>query len=123
MSKRVIQTIRWIARIWASLMVAFMLFMFGAHIIDDGIGPLDIFDIRDALMMLALITSLTGLAVGWKNERLGGWMAVGGMAAFFLINFFFTGAFPVMVTFLIIAFPGLLFLLLSYFDKESGRQV
>ena len=118
MSERVIRIIRWIARIWASLMVAFMLFMFAAHVIEDGIGPLDNFQIRDTLMMIFLIISVVGLAVGWKRERLGGWMAVGGMAAFFLIDFLFTGDFPLMITFLIVAFPGVLYLILSYLDKD-----
>ena len=119
MSERVIHTLRWIARIWAGLMVAFMLFLFIAHIVDDGIGSLDGFTIRDTLMMVALLSSLVGLVIGWKQERMGGWMAIGGMGAFFLIDFLFTGDFPIMGTFLIIAFPGILYLILSYSGKNQ----
>jgi len=116
------QILRWIARIWAALMVAFMLFMFTAHIVEDGIGPLVGFTIRDAFMMVSMIGSIVGLALAWKWERLGGWMTVGGMLAFYLFDFIFSGYFPQGPTFLIIAFPGILFLILTYTGKNTDQN-
>lgn len=114
MNPKTQKIIRSIARIWAALMVAFMLFMFIAHIIEDGIGPVIDFSVRDALMMISMICSIIGLALAWKWERLGGWMTVGGMLAFYLFDYIFSGDFPRGPTFLIIAFPGILFLILTY---------
>jgi len=113
--------IRWIARIWAALMVAFMLFMFIAHIVEDGIGPLVGFTIRDAFMIVSMFGSIIGLGLAWKWERLGGWMTAGGMLAFYLFDYIFSGDFPRGPTFLIIAFPGILFLILAYAGKKTDQ--
>ena len=114
--------IRWIARIWAGLMVAFMLFMFMAHIIEDGIGPIIGFSFRDTLMMASMICSVIGLALTWKWERLGGWMTVGGMLAFYLSDYIISGDFPRGAMFLIIAFPGILFLILTYTSYPEDQS-
>ena len=111
--------IRWIARIWAALMVALMIFMLLAHIIGDEPGQVTGLTIRDGFMIPAMIISVLGLALAWKWERLGGWLTVGGMAAFYLADYIFSGDFPQGVTFLIIAFPGLLFLLISYYGNQE----
>jgi len=122
MNTKTRKIIRWIARIWAALMVAFMLFMFIAHIIEDGIGPLTGLYIRDYFMMPSMVISLIGLALGWKWERLGGIMALGGMVAFYLFDFAFSGDFPRGPTFLIIVFPGVLFLILAYTANKTDQS-
>jgi hypothetical protein len=114
MNPKTRKIIHWIARTWAALIVAFMLFMFIAHIIEDGIGPVFDFSSRDVLMMISMICSVIGLGLAWKWECLGGWMTVGGMLAFYLSDYIFSGDFPRGPVFLIIAFPGILFLLLTY---------
>ncbi|MCJ7716311.1 MAG: hypothetical protein MUO54_07305 [Anaerolineales bacterium] len=119
MSPKHTNIIRWIARVWAALMVVFMLFMFIAHIVQDGIGPALNFSIRDSLMMVSLVTSVFGLALGWKWERLGGIFTLIGMVAFYLIDYSFSGSFPRGPVFLIIAFPGVLYLLSSLKRSEE----
>jgi len=113
--------IRWIARIWAILMFAFMLFMFIAHIVEDGVDPVLNFSARDSLMMISMVISVIGLALAWKWELLGGIMILGGMAAFYLFDFAFSGSFPRGPVFLIIAVPGVLFLLTSL-EKEQMSE-
>ena len=103
-------------------MVAFMLFMFIAHIVEDGIGPVFDFSIRDVLMMVSLIGSVIGLGLAWKWERLGGILTLGGMAAFYIFDFAFSGSFPRGPVFLIVAFPGVLFLLSSLESPEQSSQ-
>jgi len=122
MSAKTKKILLWIARIWAALMVVFMLFMFIAHIVEDGIGPLTDLYIRDYLMIPSMVISLIGLALGWKWERLGGIMALGGMVAFYLFDFAFSGDFPRGPTFLIIAFPGVLFLILAYTANKTDQS-
>lgn len=119
MNTKTTRVIRWIARIWAALMVAFMLFMFIAHIVEDGIGPLTGLTMRDALMIPSMFITIIGLALAWKWERLGGWMTVGGIVAFYLFDYIFTGDFPRGTVFPIVAFPGILFLICSYFETSD----
>ena len=118
MNTKTIKGIRWIARIWAALMLAFMLFMFIAHIVEDGIGPEFSLTLRESLMMVSMITSLVGLALAWKWERLGGILTLGGMAAFYIFDFAFSGSFPRTPTFFIVAFPGVLFLIYFYSKRK-----
>lgn len=119
MNPKSLNILRWIARIWAALMAGSVLFIFIAHIVGDGIGSLSGFTARDALMMPSMLITIIGLVVAWKWERVGGWMTVGGMLAFYLFDFLFTGTFPQGGSFLLIAFPGLLFLLLTYLGKSQ----
>ena len=122
MNTKTIQVIRWIARIWAALMLAFMLFMFIAHIVEDGIGPEFSLTLRESLMMVSMIASIAGLALAWKWERLGGILTVGGMAAFYLFDFAFSGSFPRTPTFFVVAFPGILFLILTYTGNMEDQS-
>ena len=120
MNQKTTRIIRWIGRAWAALMVTFMLFMFIAHIIEDGIGPALNFSLRDSTMMVSMVISVLGLALAWKWERLGGILALGGMVAFYILDFAFTGTFPRGPVFLIIAFPGVLFLLSSLETRDAS---
>lgn len=120
MNSRLINIIRWVARIWAALMVAFMLFMFGAHIVDDGLGLPFNLTARDGLMMASMFILVLGLALAWKWEKLGGWMTVLGLVAFYLFDYLFTGDFPRGTVFHIIAFPGILFLIAAYAKEKPA---
>ncbi len=118
MNEKGLKILLWIARVWAALMVVFMIFMLIAHLFGDEPGQVTGLTIRDWLMIPSMIISIIGLALGWKWERLGGWLAVGGMLAFYLFDFFFSGDFPRGITFLIIVFPGVLFLIHSYLQES-----
>ena len=79
--------IRWIARIWAVLIAAIIAVIFIGHAIEDGIGPAPDLSLRDSLMMVAFFITWIGLVLGWKWERLAGYLILGGMTAFYLLNF------------------------------------
>ncbi len=120
MNKKLTNIIRWIARIWAALMAAFILFMVGRGCrYGMGLGPIFHLTFRESLMMAAFIIVFVGLILAWKWERLGGWMIIGGMAAFYILDFAFSGDFPSGPFFLIIAFPGILFLISYYTSYKS----
>jgi len=114
--------IRWIARIWAALMAAFILFMFIGDTVMDGIGPIFHLTFRESLMMAAFVIVFVGLILAWKWERLGSWMIIGGMAAFYILDFAFSGDFPRGPFFLIIALPGVLFLI-SYYASNKTEAI
>ncbi len=122
MNSMIITIIRWIARIWAALMAAFILFMFIGNAAVDGIGPIFHLTFRESLMMSAFVIVFVGLILAWKWERLGGWMIVGGMLAFYVLDFAFSGTFPRGATFLIIALPGILFLI-SYYASNKTEAI
>ncbi|MFV1949313.1 MAG: hypothetical protein ACC633_05185 [Anaerolineales bacterium] len=113
MNEKTTRIIRWIARVWASLMAAMVAFIFIGDAVDDGIGPIFSMTLRDSLMMAAFVATWLGLVLGWKWERLGGSLIVGGMAAFYLFDFAFTGSFTGGPLILMIVVPGFLFLLSS----------
>ncbi len=119
MNTKMRKILRWIARIWASLMAAMILFIFIGDAAADGIGPIFHLTFREILMMAAFLIVFVGLVLAWKWERLGGWMIVGGMLAFYSLDFAFSGAFPRGATFLIIAMPGILFLISFYANNKS----
>lgn len=114
------QILRWVARVWAALMAALILFIFIGDAVADGIDPIFVLPARDMLMMAAFAIVFVGLILAWKWERLGGWLIVGGMAAFYLLDFVFTGTFPRGATFFMIALPGIFYLILSYTDYQTS---
>ena len=113
MNEKTTRIIRWTARIWASLMAAMIAVIFVGHAVEDGIGPFLNMTIRDSLMMVVFAATWFGLVLGWKWERLGGFLIVGGMAVFYLFDYLLSGSFPQGAFFSVIAFPGVLFLLAS----------
>jgi len=113
MNPKISLIIRWIACTWAALMAAMVLVIFIGEGIQDGIGPILQLSLRESLMMAAFWITWLGLVLAWKWERTGGSLIVAGMAAFYLIDFGFSGSFPRGTFFLIIALPGVLFLLSS----------
>lgn len=122
MNPKTRKIIRWIARIWAALMAAFILFMFIGNAAVDGIDPIFHLTFRESLMMAAFVIVFIALILAWKWERLGGWMIIGGMAAFYFLEFVFSGDFPRGPFFLIIALPGILFLI-SYYASNKTEAI
>lgn len=114
--------IRWVARVWAALMAALILFIFIGESVTDGIGPLFHLTVREVLMMVAFLTVLVGLTLGWKRELLGGWLIVGAMLAFYLLDFAFSGTFPRGASFLLIALAGILNLILAYTKNRVNQN-
>ena len=61
-------------------------------------------------MMVAFVAVWLGLVLGWKWELFGGLLTICGVAAFYLLDYAFSGTFPRGPFFLLFASPGLLFL-------------
>jgi hypothetical protein len=95
-------------------MAALILIIFLGEALADGLGPLSVLTLRERLMMAAFSIAFLGLILGWIREALGGWLVVGGMAAFYLLDFLFSGSFPQGGTFLLIILPGFLYLFSAY---------
>ncbi len=101
------KTLRWIARLWAVLSLLFLL----AFVVGEGIG---LQRTRDLVAFLFFPLGVgAGLVVAWWRERLGGLIAVGSLVVFYLTLYLFDGRLPRGPYFLLVAAPGVLFLLLG----------
>ena len=115
------QVIRWIARIAASLSAALMLLIFVGEGIAGGGAPLLRLTGREAALMVAFAAAWLGLVLGWRWELVGGLVTVGAMAAFYLLDYAFSGSFPRGPYFLLFFSPSLLFILCGL-RQPSGDE-
>ena len=100
---RMATLIRWIARIWGSMVVAFVLL----SAIGEGLGQAKPGE-WVALTIFFLIC--VGLIVAWKWEGLGGIIAVGCRIAWHVTMRITSGSFELILPLAIMAVPGFLFL-------------
>jgi hypothetical protein len=115
---RTLTIVRWIARVSAGLTAALILIIFIGEGIAEGFGPLLHLTTRETLMMVAFVAVWLGLLLGWRWELYGALLTIGGLIAFYLLDYLFSGTFPRGPFFLIFAAPSLLFL---YYGLQEGR--
>ncbi len=102
-----VRYIRWIARIWSILSIAFvLLFFFG-----ERFNPASMSGIEWLLFFFFPVGTLAGLIRGWNHVALGGSITVFSFLAFYIVNFVNSRTFPQGPYFLLIMAPGLLYLL------------
>jgi hypothetical protein len=109
--------LRWIARVWSIASFAVIAaFAFG----EGGRGP----NVRE-LVALAFfpVGVLVGLAVAWWREGLGGAIAIGSLAGFYLWIMVLGGRPPAGPYFLLLAAPGFLFLIAWFMRRPIVRAV
>lgn len=112
---------RWVARIWSILSILFVLVFavgegFGSH----GPGPTPQ---EWAGLVLFPIGVVAGLAVAWLHEKLGGFLAVGFLIAFYVWNLLRSGHLPRGPFFFLVAAPGLLFLIAGFLTHRRVPPV
>ncbi len=83
-----LSVLRWVARIWGSLSVAFLLFMILGHIIDGDEPFTSGFTSTKEVLIFFLfpVCTLIGLWMAWRMELLGSLMALIGVAGLFLLR-------------------------------------
>jgi hypothetical protein len=119
---RTATTIRWIARIWGSVSLIFLLFFVGAHLIGTITGkgePMGRFNSPSEMVSFIFfpVSIMIGLAMAWKWEGLGGLIATVGIIAFYIIrrDLLFNG--PITA----LAAPGLLFLVYWFLTRNRAK--
>lgn len=105
-----VNIVRWIARISAGLTAGLILIIFVGEGISEGFEPLLHLTTRETLMMVAFVAVWLGLVLGWRWELYGALLTIGGLIAFYLLDYLFSGTFPRGPFFFIFAAPSLLFL-------------
>ncbi|MCK5035277.1 MAG: hypothetical protein KAS73_05230 [Candidatus Sabulitectum sp.] len=112
--------IRWTARITSAVTALIILMFFIGEDYEEGYQPLLNLSLKNSLLMVAFFALWLGLILGWKWELKGGLLTICGLAAFYLINYLFSGSFPRGPFFLIFASPGFLYLYLGIACRKPG---
>ena len=110
-------TIRWIARMWSIPSIAALLLPY----MMEGLYWLEARSLREVIGHICFQAVLMGLTLAWRWEGVGGGLTVGATVAFY-ITWWLHGKTPHGPSFLLIAAPGLLFLLawlLGRCDEDS----
>lgn len=106
---------RWAARLWSLATLAFVGLFFVASLLSEGFHP------RGAEFLLFLcypVGLLVGLVIAWWNELVGGVAAVTSLVGFYAIHALVAGGLPGGPYFLLLAFPGVLFIVAALLGKE-----
>ena len=86
-TKKIATTIRWIARISGSLILAFILFFLLAHIFGEDESGNGFQNTKEVILFLFFpISTLIGLSLALKWEGLGGIITIVGMIGLFVIR-------------------------------------
>ena len=118
---RYVTIIRWIARIWSILSLAFLLLFFGASIIGS-IGT-DTFVFKDVLQFVFFPIGLAiGLIIAWKWEGLGGIIAIASIIAFHLQMLIKLGDLDFTLIIELLAAPGILFILYWILSRKRVAE-
>ncbi len=117
--KKTANIIRWIARIWGTSILAFVLFLLFAHIFGTEEGG-NGFNNNSISFIFFPISSIIGLSIALKWEGLGGLITTVGIIGFFILRFdlisdpfFICGITP----------PGILYLVYWYLTKGQVKTV
>jgi hypothetical protein len=113
------KVLNWIGRIWSLAGIAFVLvFLFGEALNGHGGRPTAAEWIGLALWPGGVGL---GLVVAWFRKGLGGAIATGSLIGFYFWNVLDHGTFPRGPYFLLVAAPGLLFLLSSLLSRPPQQ--
>ena len=105
--------IRWIARIWGTTILAFVLFFLFADIFGSEESG-GIRDVKEAIVAISGIIAIIGLAIALKWEGLGGLLTIIGLTGLFIVRFDLISN-PYIIAG--IAPPGILYLIYWYLTK------
>ncbi len=109
-----------LARIWSLASIVFVLvFLFGDFLSGHSAKPTAAEWIGLALFPAGVIV---GLVVAWFRKGLGGAVAIVSLIAFYLWYFLERGTFPRGPYFLLVAAPGVLFLLSSLLSRPPQEM-
>ena len=114
-SMTLVKILRLIARIWSLIRIGFILTMFiGEALSGEGVWPTSA-----EWLGLALFPSgvLLGLLLAWWREGIGGAVALLSLVGFYLWNWLQNGRWPEGPFFVLVAAPGLLFLICSLLER------
>lgn len=118
---RGIKIVRWVGRLSSGLAAGLILLFFLGEGLDEGFSPFLRMTARESVMMVAFAALWLGLLLGWKWELAGALLTIGGLAAFYLLDYLFSGTFPRGPYFFIFSSPALAFLYCGLRGREMSK--
>ena len=118
---KTVPLVRWIARVSAGVTAALILLIFIGEGLAEGFEPILHLPVRENVVMVAFIAVWLGLLLSWKWELYGGLLTVCGLAAFYLLEYLFSGTLPRGPFFLIFASPSLMFIYCGLQSRMKPR--
>jgi len=117
---RIVTVIRWIARIWGTFILAFVLFFVVALILGGDESGDGLFDTKEVITFIFFpVSTVIGLSIALKLEGLGGLITTLGMIGLLIMRFdllsnpyFIVGIAP----------PGLLYIVYWYVTKRQAQS-
>jgi len=111
--------LRWIARIWGILSIAFILIMF----IGEGLGEWGSASFKAYEIIAALffpVGILVGIVIGYWKELLGGIVTICSLIAFYIIVSIGSGHLVSGPWFILVAAPGLWFIATALVSRKTS---
>lgn len=117
---RITTLIRWIARIWGTLILVFVLFFIVALIVGGDESGEGLFNTKEIITFIFFpLSSVIGLSIALKREGLGGLITTLGIIGLFIMRFdlisnayFIAGIAP----------PGILYMVYWYLTKRQAEN-
>jgi hypothetical protein len=116
---KIANIIRWIARIWGTSILIFVLFFVLADIFGTEKSG-GIRGVKEAISAISGIIAIIGLAIALKWEGLGGLLIILGLTGLFFVRFDLISN-PYIIGG--IAHPGILYLVYRYLTKEQAKTI
>jgi hypothetical protein len=107
-----VSILRWSARVWSLVSLTFILLFFVGEFVAEW-STFPGLTSREIIQLLLFPIGVgIGLVVSWRSEGVGGAITVLSFLLFYLVDWLATGTWPRGPYFALLAFPGLLFLLI-----------
>lgn len=117
---RAARVLRMVAKVWSILSLVLMLAAFVGEALFPH-APAS-FSARDIVLFLFFPVGMgIGLILAWFRELIGGGIAIGSVVGFYLAVLIMDGRFPGGPFFVLLAAPGLFFMLARLLDREQER--
>ena len=118
---RIATLIRWIARIWGTLILAFVLFFVVAFIIGGDESGDGLFNVNEVITFIFFpVSTVIGLSIALKWEGLGGLITALGMIGLVIIRFDLLSNAYFMVG---IAPPAILYMVYWYLIRRQTKTI
>ncbi|RLD23464.1 MAG: hypothetical protein DRI70_09365 [Bacteroidetes bacterium] len=118
---RIATLIRWIARIWGTLILAFVLFFVVAFIVGGDESGDGLFNVNEVITFIFFpVSTVIGLSIALKWEGLGGLITALGMIGLVIIRFDLLSNAYFMVG---IAPPAILYMVYWYLIRRQTKTI
>jgi len=118
-----LSVMQWIARALGSAIFALVMFIFAAHLVEDGLPTAYTLTPAESWMFVGMFVMVFGALLGWWRELLAGLMLIGGYVLFVGVQFVRNGTINVGAVIPIFPVIGLLYLICWWGTRRQGTDV